>query len=428
MRRVLGAVCVLLTLLVLVAVAVVAWQWWRPQDMGQASAPSDPAQQVVQGAYQARAGNCVACHTARGGTPYAGGRALATEFGTFYAPNITPDPDTGIGQWSADDFWRALHHGRGKDGRFLYPAFPFPSYTKVSRSDADAMFAYLRSLAPVRRTNVPHALRFPYDQRLLLAGWRALYFDAGSYRADAAQPAQWNRGAYLVQGLAHCSGCHSPRNALGATSDPLAMSGGLMLVQDWYAPPLHGGPQALGAWEDPQLAALLKTGVAQHGAVAGPMADVVAQSLQHLSDTDISAMVSYLKSLPATAAPQDAGPQPAPAEAERIMKMGAKLYGDLCVDCHQARGQGIAPDFPPLAGNHAVTSGPAVNAIRIVLNGGYPPSTAGNPYPFGMPPFGPRLSDQEVAAVVSYIRNSWGQQASFVSAAQVNRYRTVPVE
>ncbi len=427
--RLRGIIGILLAAVVALPAAAIAWQMLRHEEAGVATLVRDRNAQLVQGRYLAQAGNCMACHTARGGADYAGGRPIATDFGTLYTSNITPDRVTGIGQWSEDDFWRALHHGRGRDGRFLYPAFPYTSYTHLSRDDSNALFAYLQSLPPVARANQPHVLRFPYDQRMLLALWRTLYFSPGSYQPDTTRSAQWNRGAYLVQGAGHCSACHSARNGLGASVEPLALSGGVIPALDWYAPALHGGEQGLGRWRDEELAALLKTGVSTRGATLGPMSEIVRRSLQYLNDADIAAMTVYLRALPpasASSLPQTA--QPDPADAERIMKLGKRLYGDHCVDCHGGRGQGSAPDYPPLAGNHAIANAHPVNAIRAVLNGGFPPSTAGNPYPFGMPPFGPQLSDQEVAAVVSYLRNSWGNQGSFVSAAEVNRYRSVPLD
>ncbi|TWC71147.1 cytochrome c [Herbaspirillum sp. SJZ099] len=413
-----------------VPAAVVAWQLLRSEDRGIATPVADRAQQIERGQYLARAGNCIGCHTPRGGDAYAGGRAIATKFGTLYSSNITPDKKTGIGNWDADDFWRALHHGRAKDGRFLYPAFPFPSYTKVSRDDSDALFAFLQTVPATDRPNREHALRFPYNQRILLAGWRALYFEPGEYRADTRQSVQWNRGAYLVQGLGHCSACHTARNALGATAAQAELAGGMIAMLDWYAPPLNGDREnGLGSWETAHLTALLKTGVSPRGAAFGPMAEVVGRSLQYLDDADIEAMAIYLKSLPPDATPAlPLAPPPEPAEAERIMKLGKQLYENLCIDCHSDKGQGANPSYPPLDGNQAVAAASAVNAIRVVLNGGYPPSTAGNPYPFGMPPFGPRLSDQEAAAVVSYIRNSWDNRAGFVSPSEVNRYRGVPLD
>jgi mono/diheme cytochrome c family protein len=391
--------------------------------------PSASAELVARGAYLARAGDCMACHTARGGASYAGGRAILTPFGAIHSPNITPDDETGIGRWSADDFWRALHNGKGKDGKLLYPAFPYPDYTRVTRADADAMFAYLRSLAPVRQENRSPELRFPFNYRPLLIAWRALYFRPGMYRPQPTQNAEWNRGAYLVQGLGHCDACHTPRNLLGATESTGNLSGALIPMLNWYASSLTGGAEAgLGKWNVQDVTDLLKTGVSARGAVAGPMAEVVRQSLQHLSQQDVRAMAVYLKSLPQSETAADAEPAPLNGEDRQILALGAALYDKHCAECHQASGQGAAPAYPPLAGNRAVVLQSAVNPIRAVLHGGYPPSTAGNPRPYGMPPFANVLTDQEVAAVLSYIRNEWGNQASMVQPGQVNRYRVVPLD
>jgi len=374
---------------------------------------------IARGAYLARAGDCAACHTSRGGQPYAGGRAIATPFGRVMAPNITPDRETGIGAWTADEFWNALHNGVGRDGRLLYPAFPYPNYTKVTREDADALFAWLRSLPAVRQTNQPHLLRFPYDSQAALAGWRLFYFRPGVQQAQPARGVEWNRGAYLVEGLGHCSACHSTRNSLGASNQGL--QGGLIPVLGWYAPAL--------ASTDPHLVQLLQTGVSPNGAVYGPMADVVRQSLQHLSTQDLGAMAAYLKSLPV----EPEAPRPAPLPSEALMKLGGQIYDRHCVDCHGKDGRGGmqaggAPAYPPLAGNRTLAMRDPVNAIRIVLNGGFPPSTGGNPRPFGMPPYSQVLDDAEVAAVVSYVRASWGNAARMVTAPEVNRYRAVPLD
>lgn len=406
-----------------IVAAVVAWPRAEhiPSSSAQAWAPT-PAN-IARGAYLARAGDCLACHTARGGAPYAGGRALDTPFGRVLAPNITPDPDTGIGAWSADEFWNALHNGVARGGRLLYPAFPYTNYTKITRDDADALFAYLRSLAPVRQANRPHELRFPYDRQWSLAAWRLLYFKPGVQLADAGRSPDWNRGAYLVEGLGHCSACHSERNRMGASGRDL--SGGLMPVTGWYAPSLTSDAEAgLGQWETAHVVQLLRTGVSPRGAVFGPMAEVVRHSLQHLSEADVGAMAVYLKSLPS----EGNKPGPAAPPSEQVAKLGKKLYEQHCVDCHGDDGRGAAPAYPPLAGNRALTMAEPVNAIRIVLNGGFAPATAGNPRPYGMPPYGPVLNDEEVAAVVSYVRSSWGNVAGGVTAAQVNRDRAVPLD
>jgi len=408
------------------ALAAVAIAWPR-EEFVPASSPAAWAptpENIARGAYLARAGDCVACHTARGGAEYAGGRALDTPFGRLYGPNLTPDPETGIGLWSADDFWNALHNGKSRDGRLLYPAFPYTNYTRVSRTDSDALYAYFRSLPARRQPNRPHELDFPYDQQALLAGWRLLYFKPATFTPEPARGAAWNRGAYLVEGLGHCSACHSTRNRLGASGDTL--SGGLIPTIGWYAPSLTASGEAgLGDWSQEHIVALLGTGVSPRGSATGPMAEVVARSLQYLTPADLGAMATYLKSLPASETPaQESGER----AGEELLAEGRRLYGTHCVDCHGADGKGKAPAYPPLAGNRAVTLSPAVNAIRIVLNGGFPPGTAGNPRPYGMPPYSHELNDAQVAAVLTYVRASWGNGAPPVPVPDVNRYRSVPLD
>ncbi len=426
MKKSLMALAVLLLVGVGVGAKVLLWP---ADDIGPPATPNSlsQAQLVARGAYLARAGDCMACHTTRGGVPYAGGRALATPFGNVISPNITPDKDTGIGAWSADDFWRAMHNGKSKDGRLLYPAFPYTNYTKVRREDSDALYAYFQSVPPQRQANLPHTLRFPYNQQIALAAWRALYFKPAVHQDEPARSVEWNRGAYLVQGLGHCSACHSSRTTLGGSEEGL--SGGLIPMLGWYAPSLTSNAEAgLGDWDTEHIVALLHTGVSPRATVFGPMAEVVRQSLQHLEVTDVRAMAVYLKSLPDTQPPVKAAPRDTSEAATRQLAQGAKLYETHCASCHQADGKGVPPGYPPLAGNRALLTASPVNAIRIVLNGGFAPGTAGNPRPYGMPPYGPVLNDGEVAAVVSHLRASWGNNAPAVTALEVNKYRSVPLE
>ena len=390
-------------------------------DRPSSTSANDPAA-VERGALLARSGNCMGCHTERGGKPYAGGRAIATPFGDVFASNLTPDAATGIGNWSADDFWRALHNGKSKDGRFLYPAFPYTNYTKVTREDADALYAYLRTLAPVQQPNREHRLAFPYNQRIVLAFWRALYFRPGEYRPDTRQDETWNRGAYLVQGLGHCAACHTPRDALGGSITRRDLAGGVIPALNWHAPALTGGTGGLGDWSLDEIAGLLGTGVSAHGAAFGPMAEVVTSSLQHLPVQDLRAMAAYLKSLPAVESERQRSRAQPDTEQQAQLALGAKLYEQHCIDCHGADGRGKPPAYPALANHSSVTAGGGLNAIRVVLNGGFPPGTRGNPRPYGMPPFGTALEDEEVAAVVSYVRHRWGQ-GDAVSAHDVRRAR-----
>src|ERR1700683_4557251 len=261
--------------------------------------PAAPdASLIGNGEYLARGGDCVACHTAPEGKLCAGGLAMPTPFGTLYSSNITPDRETGIGTWNADQFYGTMHTGRFPDGGLLYPAMPFGSYTKVTRADSDAIFAYLRSVPPVHRQNTPDDLRFPHNNRSLILGWRTLYFNEGEYQPNPANSAAWNRGAYLVEGLGHCGMCHTPINALGGNSESEAFQGGLIPMQNWYAPSLTSNKEAgLGVWSIDEIVQLLRTGVSHRGAVYGPMAEVVYDSTQYQNDTDVRAMAIYLKGL-----------------------------------------------------------------------------------------------------------------------------------
>lgn len=384
---------------------------------------------IQRGKYLAQAGDCIACHTKHDGPPFAGGLPIVTPFGTIYSPNITPDPAYGIGNWSAEDFYRMMHTGRSKDGTLLYPAMPFPAYTKVTRSDSDAIFAYLSSIPPLHIPNRENELRFPYNNRALLVGWRALYFREGTYAPDPKHDAQWNRGAYLVQGLGHCATCHTPINALGGSSDEKAFAGGLIPMQNWYAPSLTLNREAgLGTWSLLDIVDLLKAGASVRGAVYGPMAEVVHNSLQYLTDDDVRAMAVYLKSLPASErAAGAAAPRGAEEITASVLARGSRIYRARCSSCHRSDGRGEPPAYPPLAQNQSIEMTSAVNAIRMVLNGGYPPETAANPRPYGMPPFAQVLSDADIAAVVTYIRVSWGNRGLPVSAADVNALRSAPL-
>ena len=408
--------------LLLVAAGLVAWLNVAGEDpiVGDASSFVATPEQVAHGAYLARAGNCSACHTDRGGAAFAGGKGIATPFGTVFASNLTPDAKTGIGTWSASQFWRAMHNGRSADGRLLYPAFPYPNFTEITRADSDALFAFLRSQVPVTQVNRPHALRFPYNLQASLAVWRAMFFAPGVYEPVVERSVQWNRGAYLVRSLGHCAACHSPRNAFGATRDSLELSGGLIPLQNWYAPSLASSAEAgVADWSNADVTALLKTGLAPRGAALGPMAEVVFRSTQYLHDSDIAAMAEFLKSLPQT-------PPHALAVAaidKDAQAHGAALYKDHCAACHGASGEGgSGPNgvvYVPLAGNRKVLLETPANLIHIVVNGGFPPTTAGDPRPYGMPPFGPSLTDAEIALLASYVRGAWGNAAPSVSALDV---------
>jgi mono/diheme cytochrome c family protein len=423
-----------LGVIVIVVVACILWVG-KPTDRETGDAPqaasalsNDP---VARGRELARLADCQSCHTARGGAPFAGGRSIRTPFGTFYTPNITPDPRTGLGSWSSTDFWHALHNGYSRDGTLLYPTFPYTNYTRISRSDSDAIYAYLRTVAPAPRANQRHELKFPYNHRILLAAWRWLYFRPGVYQPDSGRDAQWNRGAYLVQGLAHCSACHETRNALGGTRAKAGPSGGLVL--DWYAPSLTSPHEAgVQSWTATDIVTLLKTGLVStpsaNASTAGPMAEVVAESLQYAAEDELQAMAVYLKSLPnseQTATASEATPKYELPVA--IREAGKDLYEKNCADCHGHDGEGQEPAAPPLAGSRAVTMPVAVNPIRMVLFGGYAPGTAANPRPFGMPPYSLTLSDEQIAEILDYVRTSWGNEAPFVFGEDVAANRGNPL-
>ena len=381
---------------------------------------ASPATQplIQQGEYLARAGDCISCHTAANGQPYAGGLRMDTPFGYLLTPNITPDKATGIGTWSADDLYRVLHDGVNKHGQYLFPAMPYTSYTKVTRADSDALYAYLMSLPPVSNTVQVNHLEFPFNVRLSMLGWNELFFRKGTFQPDPKQSAAWNRGAYLVEGLGHCSECHSPRNVLGAVEQKKAFSGAA--VDGWFALNLTDSLKTgLGSWSIDDIATYLKTGADKNKSTSlGPMAEVVHNSLGFMTDADLQAMAVYLKSLPADSRLSTQ------YQPDTTLKAGATLYVDNCSGCHQAQGTGMPGVFPPLAGNGAVIAAEPNDILKVVLFG----IPAQNGY-IAMPAFGGQLSDQQVADLANYVRNSWGNQASAnASAADVAALRKMPVE
>lgn len=390
----------------------------KPHATGAPATPS--AELLARGEYLARLGNCGGCHSVKGGAAFSGGRAIETPFGTIYTSNLTADPETGLGRWSAEDFWRAMHNGQSRSGRLLYPAFPYPSYTHVAREDSDAIFAFLQSLPSVEQQNLPHTLRFPFNTQTALAVWRAVYFRPQEWRAQSDRSSDWNRGAYLVRGLGHCAACHAPRNAWGATVNADGLGGGVIPGQNWYAPSLANREEAgMAEWPVPDVVDLLRNGVTQRASVSGPMAEVVFQSTQYLNDEDARAMAAYLQSLPTQ---RPGASSPALPIADPAVR-GSKLYGAHCAQCHGEAGEGRAGQFPALAGNRAVNLHIATNLVTMVLEGGYAPATAGNPRPYGMPPFRQSLGDEDIAAVLTYIRSAWGNQSSPLTTLDVYRVR-----
>lgn len=413
--------------MIVLAVLVLGWRGWRTPTAESLEAPGAGAAAspdlIAHGAYLARAGNCMGCHTAAGGAAGAGGVGIETPFGTVYSSNLTPDADTGIGRWSEAAFWRALHHGRARDGRLLYPAFPYPNYTLITRDDAQALFAYFGSLPAVRQLRREHELEWPYSGQWALAIWRGLYFRPGEFEPRPAQSAEWNRGAYLVQGLGHCGACHDGRNPLGGPRGGASFSGQMMPGSPWYAPSLHRADEAgVQAWTDAEVLALLRRGESPRGRANGPMADVVQHGTQHLNPDDLGAIATWLRQLPLDNTPRPSEPSRAVLSAEQLVA-GGKLYEQHCAECHGDKGQGVGGIYPPLAGNRMVTMASPANLTRMVLEGGFGPTTAAHPRPFGMPPFGPLLGDDELASLLSYLRSAWGHQAGPVDSVMVNGLR-----
>jgi mono/diheme cytochrome c family protein/uncharacterized membrane protein YphA (DoxX/SURF4 family) len=369
---------------------------------------------VERGRYLATATDCAACHTKPGGAPFAGGVALETPFGTLVGPNITPDPNAGIGAWSDDEFVAALQEGRGRHGIRLYPAMPYPAYTKMTREDALAIRAYLRTIEPAPDKINANQLPFPFNIRSDMAVWNALNFKPGHLEPDPSQSAEWNRGRYLVDALGHCGTCHTPKTAMGADRDSAYLQG--TTLQGWFAPNITADERkGIGRWSVDELVNYLKTGANRDAIASGGMGEEVVHSSSHMSDEDLKAIATYLLSL--KPASQD-NPQ-ALAASDAQMVAGLAIYKDNCAGCHTDAGTGIPHLFPRLAGSHSVQSDDPTTLIRTVVLGSQGAATAAAPTGPTMPSFAWRLNDAQVASVLTYIRNTWGNAASAVSANQV---------
>jgi mono/diheme cytochrome c family protein len=379
---------------------------------------------VRRGRYLALAGDCISCHTRAEGAPFAGGLAFHTPFGTVYSSNITPDPNTGIGRWSEAEFSRALRQGIGRNGEHLYPVFPYPYFTKISDADVAALYAFLRAMPAANYVPPANDMTFPFGERRLLAVWKAMFFKEGRFTADQAKSAGWNRGAYLVEGLGHCSACHTPRNTLGGEKAGLLMTGGVYQESlddrpiDWSAVNLTSGANGLRAWPLQDLTNYLKLGYSPHASVHGPMISVVMNSTRNLTREDDEAIATYLKAL----APNQQSAARQPSQA--LMSSGETLYSIHCGTCHLPTGLGSASTAPPLAGSSVVLTPDPASMINIVLRGPVLPDQPPSPewqnrHWQSMPAFGDKLSDEEAAALLSYVRASWGNKEGAVTEEQV---------
>jgi len=376
---------------------------------------------IAAGRYLVDAGDCASCHTDTAGKPFAGGRAIQTPFGVIYSSNITPDSETGIGKWSEKDFYDAMHHGMSRTGKYLYPAFPYPWFTKVSADDVRAIKAYLDTIPPVRQRNRRSKLPWPLSVRSVMAGWNALYFQEGVFQPDANKSVAWNRGAYLVQGLGHCGACHTATNAVGAPKKHQRLMGG-DFGKHWYAPNLTRDlGDGLGNWSVEEIVEYLKTGSNGKDAAGGPMAEVVENSTQYLSDSDLDAMATYLKDIPAH---ENSSSAPAVAVADRTdLTRGQALYDDNCTGCHMVNGAGLAQVFPSLKESSAVQAKVPDTLIHFILAGARKAVTPGKPTGLSMPAFSGKLDDGELADLVNYIRNAWGNHAPLTDASAVSKVR-----
>ena len=381
---------------------------------------SDPQEftQIERGRYLAITSDCVSCHTVTGGKPFAGGRPIETPFGNITAPNITPDQETGIGAWSDEAFDAAVRKGVRPNGARLYPAMPYNAYARMSRDDVQAIRAYLNSVEPARNAVVANTLPFPFNIRATMRIWNSLYFKKGEFKPDPTKSAEWNRGAFLVDGPAHCGACHTPKTFLGGDRLDQYLQGSYL--QGWSAPDITNDRRVgLGEWTVEDVATYLKSGHNRITAATGPMAEAVSLSTSHMTDEDTQAIATYLKSLPG----KDSGGKPLPADTG-TMAAGGAIYRDQCSACHGIEGRGVPGLFPSVANSSMVRSKDPTTAIRIVLRGARSVGTSKEPTAPGMPSYGWQLENGQVAAVLNYIRNSWGGAAPGIEAGDVNRVRS----
>ncbi|MET0746596.1 MAG: cytochrome c [Rhizobium sp.] len=375
-------------------------------------------EQIERGRYLTVLGDCAACHTVPGGAPFAGGVAIETPFGKLVGANITPDADTGVGKYSEADFQRVMAEGMGKGGYHLYGAMPFTAYTKVSKADNSAIWAYLQTIEPVHHAVETNQLPFPFSVRASLSVWNLLNFTPGEFKPDASKTAEWNRGAYIVEGLGHCGTCHTPKSVLGGDKNDQFLQGSVLGA--WYAPNITADAhKGIGAWSNEDIIAYLKTGSNRFDIASGPMAEEVTNSSQHWSDADLKAVATYLKDNGKTDAPVPA----AIAATDPRLVAGKAIYADRCSACHVPSGEGVPGLFPKLASAPLVNADDATSLVHVVLAGSQAGFTRAAPTGPAMPSFAFNLSDDDVANVLTYVRNSWGNSAAAVSPSDVKALR-----
>ncbi|MGF6757089.1 c-type cytochrome [Paraburkholderia sp. GAS42] len=388
---------------------------------------------VQRGAYLAKLGDCVACHSAPRGKPFAGGLPMNTPMGQIYTTNITPDPDTGIGRYTEEDFARAMREGVAKDGHNLYPAMPYPSYAKVNNDDTHALYAYfMNGVAPVKQANREPDIKWPLNMRWPLKLWNIVFLENGVYQDKPGKDVVWNRGAYIIQGLGHCGSCHTPRGfafqekALDESGSAFLTGG---LLDGWFAANLTGEHNVgLGRWSEQDLATFLKTGANAHASAFGSMTSVINNSTQAMNDTDVKAVAQYLKSLPASGGYGGAqyayDPKATKVSLNRPANdPGAKVYTAYCMHCHGVDGRGFAPMLAPLAGNPNVLEKDASSLVNVTLNGTGDLVVDGIPAPYPMPKYAPVLNDRQIADVLTFIRAGWNNNAPAVQPDDVAKLR-----
>jgi mono/diheme cytochrome c family protein len=427
MRRVIIATVAALVAVAGVALSQLPASTAPPSYTGNAALPTElltravdnaapDAAQLARGQYLVAAGDCMSCHLRDGGEPFAGGLGLNTPFGVIYSSNITSDAQTGIGAWTSEQFHQAMHDGKGIHGENLYPAFPYPWFRLASRADDDAILSFLKTTPAVHYTPPENHLPFPLNIRSAVGAWNMLFLDSHEYQTDPGQSAEWNRGAYLVNGLGHCGGCHTPKNMLGADKSKQFLRGGDL--DTWVAPDLTGNARTgLGDWNLDDITEYLHTGRNARAAAGGPMADVITYSTSLMSDEDRHAIATYLKSQPAS--PVVAASTP---DIEAIRR-GAEIYSDACTSCHLENGVGQSRLFPPLGHDAVLQQADPAGLLHLILAGTQIGTSASRPSPLSMPSFAWKLSDQEIADVATYIRNSWSNQAAPIAESEVSAAR-----